>query len=94
MCRWRKRLNRIWKEDDTAMKMNPKILMQLKDLEERFKAGHPRLEPFFAAAAASVDEGSVIEVTMTTSAGETLRTNMRVSAQDMEMIRTLKESAG
>ncbi|MCC8051958.1 MAG: hypothetical protein LIO99_00775 [Clostridiales bacterium] len=75
------------------MKMNPKILMQLKDMEERFKAGHPRLEPFFAAATAVVDEGSVIEVTMTTSSGETLRTNMRVSAQDMEMIQTLKDQS-
>lgn len=77
-----------------SSRMNPKTLMHLRDMEKQFTSGHPKLEPFLAAASAVVDEGSVIEVKMTTSAGETICTNLRVSAQDMEMIRTLKESAG
>lgn len=74
------------------MKVNPMKLMQLRGLEDQFKKNHPRVEPFFAAAAAAVDEGTVIDVTMTTAAGDTLRTNLRVSAEDMEMIQKLKEA--
>ncbi|MCD7885498.1 MAG: hypothetical protein LUI87_17640 [Lachnospiraceae bacterium] len=74
------------------MKVNPMKLMQLRGMEDQVKNNHPKLEPFFAAATAVVDEGTVLDVKMTTSTGETLRTNIRVSADDMEMIRKLKEA--
>ncbi|MCD7956501.1 MAG: hypothetical protein LUG93_12300 [Lachnospiraceae bacterium] len=74
------------------MKINPMKLMQLRGMEDQIKNSHPKLEPFFAAASAAVDEGTVVEVKMTTSTGETLRTNIRVNANDMEMIRKLKDA--
>ncbi|MCD8105938.1 MAG: hypothetical protein LUF35_13320 [Lachnospiraceae bacterium] len=74
------------------MKINPMKLMQLRGMEDQVKNSHPKLDLFFAAASAAVDEGTIVEVKMTTSTGETLRTNIRVNADDMEMIKKLKEA--
>ncbi|MCD8336298.1 MAG: hypothetical protein LUD18_03320 [Lachnospiraceae bacterium] len=73
------------------MKTNPMKLMQLKGMEDQLMNSHPKLYPFLEAAAVAVDEGTVIAVEMTTSEGKVLRSNIRVSAEDMEMIRKLKE---
>lgn len=71
--------------------MNPKALFQMKSILDRFKKNHPKVPMFFSAAAGCIDEGSVIEVTLTTSVGKTLCTNMRVTADDLEAVRTLRE---
>lgn len=74
--------------------INPKVLFQLKSMLERFQQNHPKVPQFFQAAAGAVDEGSVIEITLTTSQGQTLCTNMRVCAEDLEMFRTLGSQIG
>lgn len=73
-------------------KINPMKLMQLKGMMDQFQNNHPRITPFFEAASAAIDEGTVLSVEMTTSEGKHLCTNIRVTASDMEMIRTLKEN--
>lgn len=70
--------------------MNPKMLMQMKSMFERFRQNHPKVPMFFSAAAGAIDEGSVIEINVTTSEGKNLCTNMRVTADDLEMFRTLQ----
>ncbi len=70
--------------------MNPKMIFQLKTLFERLRNNHPKVMKFFSAVGQSIDEGSVIEITMTTSEGKTICTNLRVTADDLEAVETLR----
>ena len=45
---------------------------------------------FFQAAAQSIGEGSVIEISVTSPEGKKICTNMRVTAEDMDLVRNLK----
>lgn len=72
--------------------MNPMKLMQIRGMADKFKQNHPRIPDFFNAVAKQVDEGSVIEMTLTTSEGRTLRANIRVNADDMALLREIDEA--
>ncbi len=69
--------------------MNPMALMKIKGMLDRFKSNHPKIPKFLGAAAKTIDEGSIIEINITTSGGQTLCTNMRVTADDLDMVRQL-----
>lgn len=71
--------------------INPVKLMQLKGMMERFRANHPRIPGFFNAAMGSIAEGSVIEMSVIDPEGKKLCANIRVNAEDMEMLRQLAE---
>lgn len=73
---------------------NPMKLMQFKQMGERFRANHPRIPGFFEAAFRSVREGSVIEMTVTDPEGKSVCANIRVTAEDMEMLREAREIMG
>lgn len=73
--------------------MNPMALMKIKGLFDRFKANHPKVPMFFTAASKAVGEGSIIEINVTTADGKNLCTNMRVTADDLELINQLKDIA-
>lgn len=72
--------------------MNPMKLMQIRGMADKFKKNHLRIPDFFNAVAKQVDEGSVIEMTLTTSEGKTLRANIRVNADDMALLREIDEA--
>ena len=46
---------------------------------------------FFSAAAQSIDENSIIEIKVTTAEGQNLITNMKVTSDDIELFKELKE---
>lgn len=71
--------------------VNPMKLMQLKGMMDRFKANHPRIPGFFNAAVGSIAEGSVIEMSVIDPQGKKLCANIRVNAEDMELLRQLAE---
>ena len=70
--------------------MNPMELMKLKGYLDTFKRNHPKVPMFFQAAAQSIGEGSVIEISVTSPKGKKICTNMRVTAEDMDLVRNLK----
>lgn len=70
--------------------MNPKTMLQMKGILDRFQRNHPKIPQFLNAAAGSIDEGSIIEVTLTTSGGRTLCTNMRVTQDNLDLVQSLK----
>ncbi|MCM1084044.1 MAG: hypothetical protein NC393_08480 [Clostridium sp.] len=72
--------------------MNPMGFMKIKGLVERFKENHPKVPMFFTAASKSVDVDSIIEINITTAEGKSLCTNMKVTADDMELVRQLSET--
>ena len=46
---------------------------------------------FFSAAAQSIDENIIIEIKVTTAEGQNLITNMKVTSDDIELFKELKE---
>ncbi|MBR1597851.1 MAG: hypothetical protein IJ661_02925 [Lachnospiraceae bacterium] len=72
--------------------MNPMALMQLKGLYDKFKANHPKVPMFFKAAGGNIGEGSVIEISITDPEGKKMTTNMKVSAEDLELFQQLKSA--
>lgn len=76
------------------MAMNPMMLMKLKGMLEGFQQRHPRVQPFLRDAAGRIQEGTVIEMTVTGPDGHSITSNIRVSAEDMELLRQAKEFSG
>lgn len=71
--------------------INPKRLMEFKRLRDAFAQRHPKFTMFLdAASKEGVQEGSVIEIQITSPEGKTLCSNLRVSQEDLELLNTLK----
>ncbi len=66
--------------------LNPMDLLKLRPLLHSFKENHPKIFQFMKAAAKSADKGSTIEVTFTTAEGKTLRTNMKLTDDDLKLL--------
>ncbi len=72
------------------MAINPMKLLQLKGLWDKFSARHPKLQPFFQAVGReAMQEGTVLELTVTLPDGKSLKTNMKMTSEDVEAVREL-----
>lgn len=72
--------------------LNPMKLLQMKAALDRFMQGHPKLQPFLDAVGQNaLETGTVIEVLVTTAQGKRYSTNLRLSQQDMELVKEWKE---
>lgn len=72
------------------MALNPMMLMQLKTSWDRFVQNHPKFPKFWNAAyQKGLTEGTVVEFKVTTPEGTELSSNLRLTADDMELIRQL-----
>lgn len=71
--------------------MNPMNMMKIKGLLERLKSNHPKVLMFLQDAGQNIGEDTVIEVSITTREGKQMRTNMKVTASDMELIQQMKQ---
>lgn len=69
--------------------INPMQLLKFREMGQRFQRNHPRIPGFFQAAVSNVREGSIIEMTVTDPEGKKLCANIKVTADDMEMVREL-----
>lgn len=68
------------------------ILQQLKSGIDRFRANHPKFPLFLKAVSQdALREGSVIEITVTTPEGKNYCSNVKLNADDMELMETLKK---
>ncbi len=72
------------------MGMNPLELMQLKGKFATFEKQHPRVVSFFEANGHEMKEGNVLEFKIKTAEGKEYMTNMRLSAEDVEILKALK----
>lgn len=72
--------------------MNPMLLLQLKPAWEQFKTNHPKLMNFVKAASKDgfMDEGTLIEISITNSSGKTIASNVRVKQEDLTFLTTFK----
>ena len=73
------------------MGMNPLALLKAKKSWETFCGNHPRFPAFLQAVqSAGIQEGTIIEVSVTTPEGRTMTTNVRLTASDMQAFNDLK----
>ena len=72
--------------------INPAKLFKLKSLWDRFVENHTKFPQFISAVQSNgIQEGAVIEITVTTPEGKNISTNVRITASDKEMFAELAE---
>lgn len=70
--------------------MNPMALMQLKPMFEKFRNRHPKFVQFFGYAGQSLGENALVEISITDPDGKKIVTNMKITAEDLELYRNLQ----
>lgn len=71
---------------------NPAAIFQMMNIWNKFKQNHPKFPKFMTAVYQNgIKEGSIIEINVTTADGQSLNSNLKISAEDMELIEQLKK---
>ena len=74
---------------------NPAALLQMMNLWSRFERNHPQFPMFLKAGAQQgIQEGSIIEIRVTPAEGESFDSNLKVNAEDMELVTQMKNLFG
>jgi hypothetical protein len=72
--------------------INPGAMMKLMNLKNQFTQTHPKFAAFFQAMISQgLEEGSVIEITVTKPDGTSTTGNMRVQQSDLELFQELQK---
>lgn len=72
--------------------MNPAALFKIQGAFKKFQNAHPKVVSYFSSVFGSgVPEGTVMELTVTKPGEEPVTTNMKVTADDVELVKLLKE---
>ncbi|MGF0031463.1 hypothetical protein ACQRBN_00585 [Bariatricus sp. SGI.154] len=67
------------------------MLQKIKGCMDRFRANHPKFPLFInAVSQEAMKEGTVIEITVTTPEGKNYCSNIKLQANDMELIDCLR----
>lgn len=75
--------------------MNPMILLQFQGAWERFKNHHPKFPLFMKAVHENaLKEGSIMEITVTTPEGRSFQSNLKLSADDLDLFEQMKQMLG
>ncbi len=70
--------------------INPGAIMKAMAIKDKFTNAHPKFVAFLKTIAANgLSEGDVVEVTITHN-GSPITANMKVTADDLQMIEDLK----
>ena len=70
--------------------MNPLEMMKMKNKMTEFTNRHPMLPKFFNRAALEIKEDTVIDLVITPKDGTPIKTNIKVTKEDLELLETLK----
>ena len=72
--------------------INPLKLLQIKGAWEQFQARHPKFSAFLnAASGLSLEEGTIIDVTITSPDGRQIGTNLKLTAEDIQLLQERKD---
>lgn len=73
--------------------MNPAKIFQLKASWDRFAAAHPKFPLFLRAVSDNnaIQEGTIAEITITTSDGRKYATNVKLTANDMQLFDDVRQ---
>ena len=71
--------------------VNPASIMKLMNAKNKFESAHPKFAAFFRTVISQgVNEGDVIEITVTRADGTPITANMKVQQSDLELMQELK----
>ena len=78
-----------WKrESEEKHMMNPAVLLKMKDAWDKFASNHPKFPMFIKAATQqAIQEGSIIEISITDKDGKKIDTNFLIKAEDIDCSR-------
>ncbi len=75
--------------------MNAASIMKLMSAKSQFSRNHPKFEAFLNSVfSRPMEEGSVIEITVTRPGEEPITANIKVQQSDLDLLEELKELAG
>ncbi len=71
--------------------INPASVMKLMNMKRQFAETHPKFAAFLnVMMAEGIEEGTILEVTVTKPGREPVTSNLKVRPSDLEMIEELK----
>lgn len=74
--------------------MNPLKLMKLHRFKQDFEKKHPRFFPFLQAVSKdALQEGTIVNIQVTSPSGSTYKTNLKLTADDIEIFQEIKRKA-
>jgi hypothetical protein len=74
--------------------MNPASIMKIRNAKNKFEANHPKFFAFCNAMfSKGIEEGTVIELTVTKPGQEPMTTNIKVQESDLELLDELMSMA-
>lgn len=77
------------------MNMNPMAIMKLMGAKSKFENAHPKFMAFMKMVISRpMEEGTIIEVTLTRPGEEPITSNLKVTNEDLELLASLKDLGG
>ncbi len=75
--------------------MNPASIMKLMGAKAQFESNHPKFMAFLKSVfSRPLEEGTVIEITVTRPGEKPVTANIKVNPSDLELMEEIKELAG
>ncbi len=72
--------------------LNPASLMKIMSAKNVFEENHPKFVAFVKAVfSKGIEEGTVMEITVTKPGQEPMTANIKVKQSDLELLQELKE---
>jgi len=76
------------------MSMNPAALIKIMNAKNKFTNNHPKFVAFLKAVFSKpVEEGTIIEVTVTRPGEEPITANLKILQSDLDLLTELKDIA-
>ncbi len=73
--------------------MNPASIMKLMSAKAQFENRHPKFSAFVKSVLSRpVEEGTVVEITLTRPGEAPVTANIKVQQEDLELLEALKEA--
>jgi hypothetical protein len=73
--------------------LNPTSFMKIMSAKNIFEGNHPKFIAFLRAVfSKGIEEGTVIEITVTKPGQEALTSNLKIQQSDLELMQELKET--
>ncbi len=74
---------------------NPAKLLRLKRMWDGFATRHPKLLRYLAYISDnSLEEGAILDITVTDSQGKSLHSNARLTAEDVQFLKEIRAVLG
>lgn len=71
--------------------MNPADMMKIMSAKNKFDATHPKFSAFLKAVLSRpIEEGTIIEISVTRPGEEAITTNLKVQQSDLELLQELQ----